>query len=382
MNHDRVCDIAVVGAGPAGATAAYLLARDGFDVWVFDKQIFPRAKLCAGLLTWKTIHLLQDVFGCSLQDLKKSGLIVNECRDYRVYFHQMELARGRLDYPFHFTDRAVYDAHWLAQARAAGAHVETGTAVTGVQPGSGQLTLADGRKVQSRFIIGADGAWSLVGRAIMTGIHQQRRRRRGMAAAVEARCHSIPPAPGGEVAALHFGHLPWGYGWVFPGPGCRTVGVCGLRRNSGPTIRKAFQRLIESTAIPPEISASCRGHALPYGNYLKSPAAGRVMLVGDACGTADPLLGEGIYYAHRSAELAARAIAANILSIDQAAAAYIRSMRAHLIRELRWIHFYRNLLFAGGRRRRYRGLKMVFRLFPKRLEAAVQGQLSFRRLLA
>ena len=381
MNHDRVCDIAVVGAGPAGATAAYLLACDGFDVCLFDKQVFPRAKLCAGLLTWKTIDLLQRIFGCSLQDLKKSGLVVNECRDYRVYFHQMELARGRLDYPFHFTDRAVYDAHWLSKARAAGARVETGTAVTEVQPGRGLLTLADGRKLQSRFIIGADGVWSMVGRAIMTGTRHQRRWRRGMAAAVEARWYSIPPAPGGKVAALHFGHLPWGYGWVFPGPEGRTVGVCGLRRNSGTTIRKAFQHLIETTAIPPEILASCRGHALPYGNYLKSPAAGSVMLVGDACGAADPLLGEGIYYAHRSAELAARAIGANILNIDKATVEYIRSMQCHLIREMRWIHFYRNLLFAGGRRRRYRGLKMFFRLFPKRLEAAVQGQLSFRRLL-
>ena len=49
-----------------------------------------------------------------------------------------------------------------------------------------------------------------------------------------------------------------------------------------------------------------KSHALPYGNYLTRPGYGNVLLLGDACGLADPLLGEGIYYAHKSACLAAK----------------------------------------------------------------------------
>jgi flavin-dependent dehydrogenase len=114
---------------------------------------------------------------------------------------------------------------------------------------------------------------------------------------------------------------------------------------------------------------------------MDPPGFDRIMLVGDACGLADPLLGEGIFYAHRSGQLAAQAIPAADRNGKDPASQYRRSLNQHVLRELRWIKFYRNLLFYGGLRRRYRGLKLFFRLMPHRLEDAVQGKLSFARLL-
>ena len=55
-------DAIVIGAGPAGTTAAYLLAKNGFKVLIIDKKSFPRDKLCGGLLTQKTVKLLEDIF--------------------------------------------------------------------------------------------------------------------------------------------------------------------------------------------------------------------------------------------------------------------------------------------------------------------------------
>ncbi|MCJ7616605.1 MAG: FAD-dependent oxidoreductase, partial [Desulfobacterales bacterium] len=63
MNKSTHCyDVIIIGAGPSGSTAAFVLANRGFKVLVIDKHKFPRHKLCAGLLTWKTIKVLEDVF--------------------------------------------------------------------------------------------------------------------------------------------------------------------------------------------------------------------------------------------------------------------------------------------------------------------------------
>ena len=145
--------------------------------------------------------------------------------------------------------------------------------------------------------------------------------------------------------------------------------------------KESFFRYLNSIDLEKQAGSPLQGHPLPFGNYLKTPGKGRVLLVGDACGLADPLLGEGIYYAHRSAQIASTAIGTNGLPPSRILDVYQRELRRHIIREFGWIKFYRNLLFAGGRIRKFRGLRLFLHLFPKRLEAAIQGQLPFRRLL-
>jgi flavin-dependent dehydrogenase len=147
------------------------------------------------------------------------------------------------------------------------------------------------------------------------------------------------------------------------------------------SLPKAFRQLLGTLTPPLEPVDALQGHALPFGNYVDPPGIGRTILIGDACGLADPLLGEGIFYAHRSGQLAAQAVQLADLHGKDPASHYRRSLNKHVLRELRWIKFYRNLLFYGGLRRRYRGLKLFFRLMPDRLEDAVQGKISFARLL-
>jgi flavin-dependent dehydrogenase len=70
-------DVVVIGAGPAGSTAAYLLASNGFDVLMVDKSSFPRTKLCGGLLTLKTVKLLESIFKLSAEWLKNQRIITH-----------------------------------------------------------------------------------------------------------------------------------------------------------------------------------------------------------------------------------------------------------------------------------------------------------------
>jgi geranylgeranyl reductase family protein len=374
-------DAAVIGGGPSGATAAFLLASEGYRVALIDKCTFPRPKLCAGLITWKTVDVLNRVFGYSPSELIKQGIIIHASRDYRIYFRRQEIVRRRLDYPFHFVNRNSYDHFWVRAAQDAGAELIIGRKVISVDVGQRTVTLEDGTFIAADVIIGADGVWSMVRKALFPEQRFKQRWRSNLAMTIETNVSSTDGKAGGTFASLHFGHVPWGYAWCFPNPGRQIVGIGALGSKCDASLAGSFRQFLDTFKSPPEPFDVQHGHALPFGNYVDPPGIGRTMLVGDACGLADPLLGEGIFYAHRSGQLAAQAVLAADLNGKDPASHYRRSLNRHVLRELRWIKFYRNLLFCGGLRRRYRGLKLFFRLMPDRLEDAVQGKISFARLL-
>ena len=184
-----------------------------------------------------------------------------------------------------------------------------------------------------------------------------------------------------DYAALYFGYVPWGYAWSFPNRYYHIVGIANLWRKSGHPTKTAWERFLTATGMPVKDMHPISAHPLPMGNYLDPPGRGRVLLVGDACGLADPLLGEGIYYAHRSAQIAARSIIRSGPGSVDLARSYQRALSGQLLSELRWIKTFRNILHAGGARRRFRGLRLILRVLPKRLESAVHGRISFSGLL-
>jgi flavin-dependent dehydrogenase len=311
----------------------------------------------------------------------KQGIIIHTSRDYRIYFRRQEIARRRLDYPFHFVNRNSYDHFWVRAAQDAGAELIIGRKAISVDLGQRTATLEDGTYIGADVIIGADGVWSMVRKALFPELRFKQRWRSNLAMTIETNVTSSDGATGDNFASLHFGHVPWGYAWCFPNPGRQIVGIGALGSKRDTCLAKAFSQFLGTLNRPPGPVDVRQGHALPFGNYVDPPAIGRTMLIGDACGLADPLLGEGIFYAHRSGQLAAQAVLAADLNGKDPASHYRRSLNRHVLRELRWIKFYRNLLFCGGLRRRYRGLKLFFRLMPDRLEDAVQGKISFARLL-
>ena len=381
MTPENSWDIMVIGGGPAGSTAAYLLASKGHSVLIIDKKNFPRSKLCAGLLTHKTVCLVQTMLGKPVSEHLFQGTISSHTRNYRIFHRTCEIARGKLAIPFYFIERAAYDHFWLQRAALAGAHVVTGQTVCHVNPQSGRATLADGTRIHARLIIGADGVHSITRRSALNDAQMQKRWNRQLAMTIESRWPCPHPTAAHDYASLHFGYVPWGYAWSFPNRGHRILGIAGLRHKHNQPLMAGFKRFLASICIRQNELADCRGYPLPMGNYLTNPGGPRLLLVGDACGLADPLLGEGIYYAHRSAQIAAQCIVACGRSGESPYPMYRQVLNKEVISELRWIKFYRNFLFMGGRRRKYRGLRQLFSIMPRRLEAAVQGQIPFSRLL-
>jgi geranylgeranyl reductase family protein len=288
-------DVIIAGAGPAGSTAALVLARRGHSVLILEKAAFPRPKLCGGLLTWKSIHLLEHLDAGTPDTLIRDGVVDTVIDGFALYHGGRLLTRGRLAYPFHLVRRHALDAHLLDLARGAGAlslhdHEIEHCSCEGV------LRTRQG-EFRGRYVIGADGVNSVTRRCFRL---PREGWRKNLAAAIEITVPSqaIPRPPG--LPELHAGILPTGYGWVFPNSRGTILGICGLRRRSE-NFRDAFKNFLRCLGIsdpegflqehPPE------GHPIPYGNALDNPVHENILLAGDAGGYADPLLGEGIFYA-------------------------------------------------------------------------------------
>ena len=313
MTTDRY-DVVVVGSGPAGSVAALVLARGGARVALVDKGAFPRDKACGDLVGPRGVQLLHDL-GITVPGATHVGdmLVVGPrravrlpCRPGRTYpGHALAVPRVRFDALLH--DAAVAAGADAYRGRAA-APLGDGGAVEG-------CVLDDGRQLRADAVVGADGAVS--GVAEWAGLVDPARVLWGFA----LRAYADEP-----VALPHiffWEPSPWrafpGYGWVFPGPdGRANVGLgCGVRADRAAAARAARQLpafladLVTRgvlTRPPATDGAASLGGWLKLGMVGTRPAAGRVLLVGDAAGLVNPLQGEGIGQAMGSARAAAQAL--------------------------------------------------------------------------
>ena len=146
MNRNNSFDAIVIGAGPAGSTAAYLLASNGFKVLILDKSAFPRNKLCGGLLTWKTVRLVENIFKISVDFLKSQKIITFQSYNYGVSSNANVSIKGKLEYPFHFVERITYDSLWLKIARKAGAEFRSNEKLVSLDTSRKEIVTNKGQK--------------------------------------------------------------------------------------------------------------------------------------------------------------------------------------------------------------------------------------------
>ncbi|HEY5026191.1 MAG TPA: NAD(P)/FAD-dependent oxidoreductase [Acidimicrobiales bacterium] len=335
-------DVAVVGSGPAGATAALVLARAGARVALVDKATFPRDKACGdaigprGVAVLHELGLAPEETGAPLGDMVVVGPSGRRLR--------LPCFEG-LDYPGYgvTVPRLRFDAWLKEQALDEGAEPLTGR-VEQIGPGDpGDEGAADAhvveldgdRTLRADVVIGADGATSRVGDA--AGLVDPRRVLWGFA----VRVYLDEP-----VALPHI--VLWereprrvfpGYGWLFPGPDGRAnaglgIGTLADRRAGAGAVRllPAFLEHLRRIGLvekPGDGSGPGRlGGWLKMGMVGTTPAAGRVLLAGDAAGLVNPLQGEGISHAMTSGRLAAEAVLAGP---GRAAATYRAALgRDHL----------------------------------------------------
>ncbi len=287
--------IAIVGAGPAGAWASVLLARRGHAVTLIDPQA-PWEKPCGGGVTAKAL----SGFGIFESDLPRKYI-----DRITIYFSDKRSVNVATQQPIAVLSRRDLGKYLMDEAEKAGVSIVR-SRVTQVEPMAGGWTLSTrDASVQSDFLIGADGATSMV------------RRRVGTPFLPEDLCVTLGyfiRAEGPPQMKIYFVPDFEGYIWSFPRPNHISYGLI-TRGIPGWTGRA---KMLLSNFILADLGADLLKQAEFYSapvpclgphSWKHNQISGdRWALVGDAAGLADPITGEGIYFALKSAEILAQTI--------------------------------------------------------------------------
>lgn len=307
------CDVAVVGAGPAGSTAAFELARRGHSVLVVEEhpQVGEPVQ-CAGLVSQRVLDLAGD-----------RRFVRQPVRGASVFSPTLKSVAFHAPSPRAFViDRAGLDVFLAERASNAGAQVRTGLRFGGLDGrpnGSTRLRLIDrdgvSSAVEARLVIGADGVASAVARAFRL------RRPVEILPAFEVEFGRSPGDP--ESVEVYLGNqvAPGLFGWWIPdGAGGARVGVAVHARppNAKEYCGRLEQLLERRFGQPLGDRRRELVSGIPIGN-VPHLVAERALLVGDAAAQVKPVSGGGIFTGMRAAQIAAEvadaALRANELGV-------------------------------------------------------------------
>ncbi|HEY0078187.1 MAG TPA: geranylgeranyl reductase family protein [Pyrinomonadaceae bacterium] len=362
MKGVKTYDVLIIGAGPAGSFAAERLARGGARVALFDGRPAGEPKACGGGVTSKALKAWPFL-------LEAAGRMVDEVEMYSPAGRRVRL---KLREPFAIYSRTAFDSYLRERARAAGAHVFEGrvSALPRVDGESEGWRVRDrvGAEWSGRVLVAADGANSPIARRLAGAVSK---------AEMEVAFGYRTPLPKDEEdAPTVVAFLPgWaGYAWAFPRLDHISFGIATSQdafdhqtldrmlwdfmlgyyhmrvdkkaslwssakegRSDGATARDAIEEKLRETAT----RYAARIPGLKPETFRTRRAAGDDWaLLGDAAGFADPVTGEGIFYALRSGELLADACLQG---------------RVRAYEELWRADFGRELMRASEMRRRFYG---------------------------
>ena len=310
-------DVVVVGAGPAGSSAAEAAARAGRRVALLDRVEHPRYKTCGG-----------GLIGPSLAELSLRG---GEPPVRTTIRRAAFTLRGERPVLRESTDRVIRCVtrpeldRWLLDAAArAGAEIRTPCAVRDLeQQSDGVLVRTASGDLRARVVIAADGTGGRAARAVGVRLAQVDL---GLELEVEAAGSGFDQ----ESIHLDWGPLPGSYAWVFPKGDTLTVGVIAAKGRPAET-RAYLADYLRRRGLEGQRVLHDSGHLTRCRTPDSPLAAGRVLAVGDAAGLLEPWTREGISFALRSGRLAGETAAA---SLDDDAASLRAAHEAALGAEL------------------------------------------------
>jgi geranylgeranyl reductase family protein len=316
-------DVIVVGAGPAGATLAYELAKRGIGVLVLEKEKLPRYKCCAGGVTGKAAKLL---------DFDISEVAEDVIHEVSFTFNLGSPYLGQHSQPLIYTVmRDVFDHFLVQRAQQLGAVLMDGQKVTQVQVRADWVEISTADNIfRSRLVVGADGAYSVVARELGMGKSIQ------YAAGIESEI-VVPEeelAKWKSRAQMDLGCIPGGYAWVFPKRNHLSIGV-GCLASKARDLHAHHRKFLNSLNMGSYTIARSSSHLIPTCTKGRLVWQDKALLLGDAAGFADPLTGEGIYNAILSAQLAAPVIEDSLVSGKVGLQDYQEIVERKIMSELR-----------------------------------------------
>lgn len=275
-----IFDCVIIGAGPAGSSAAYYLAKAGCSVVVLDKETLPRYKPCGGGVSPIIAEWFDFDFAPAI------SMRVNQVR-YTWKMGDPVTAAINASTPIWMVRRDVFDHFLIQQAQKQGAELRDGTEATGLEfrQDHWQVKTANG-PIAGRYLIAADGAKGMAAKWL--GFKERKRR---LAGALEAEA----PAQVKDGNAIHFefGLVKNGYIWNFPKADGYSIGVGTFRGGENQDFKAILNEY--GTLFGLDIS-TCRqyGHPLCLWDGDQKLHTQNALLAGEAACVVDPFTAEGI----------------------------------------------------------------------------------------
>ncbi|HET7735259.1 MAG TPA: geranylgeranyl reductase family protein [Nocardioidaceae bacterium] len=279
-------DVVVVGAGPAGSSAALVAAGTGARTLLVDAVDFPRYKTCGGGLIGVSSRCLEDVPDLPVRD---------EITEVSFSRHGTRTAVRRSTRPtMRMVNRLELDDRLLRRAVDAGATFAPRTRLLSIEEAGGVVRLRTSQGViEALAVVGADGSAGRTARYV------------GVDYAVTDFGLELELAAGDQAAHwrhrvhLDWGRLPGSYGWVFPKGEVLTLGVIAERGD--PEATRAYLRdLVSGLGLDDLEVLTDSGHLTRCRAESSPLSRGRVLVAGDAAGLLEPWTREGISFALRS----------------------------------------------------------------------------------
>ena len=371
-------DVIVVGSGPSGTMAAKTCSENGLRVLLIEKKILPRYKVCGGALTKKAIDLISPLDELEIK--------------YKSFGARL-FPPGSIDYieckfenpAFILTFRDSLDHLLVKRAEKSGVEIHENERVTNVNVGNDSVIVkTDKSKYSGKIIIGADGVNSTVARK--TGLMLKDDSKK-FAVCIETEIELTDREikqfiDDDELIYIYFMENR-GYGWVFPKGNIVSIGI-GMWKPLSVNPTDVFNQFIDFLSEKREVNLHPMiekkyPYTCPLGGVSRNIFRDRVLLVGDAAGFVDPLLGEGIYYSLISGiiagDVSSESINCNNYSMEQLSL-YEKKCNKSFNNDLKCALKFSNLIY------RYLGIFFyLMRADPvlfKRFVLTVKGDLTYK----
>jgi geranylgeranyl reductase family protein len=317
-------DVVVVGAGPAGSSAAWWLAQGGLDVVVLEKAAFPREKVCGDGLTPRGVKALEDL---GMDTSPAAGWVRHKGLRVHGGGQVVEVDWPQLDsWPDYSLVRPRSELDAMLAAHAVGAGARLHTEVTVTDPLLDEAGRVAGVRTQSGpdkalatwtapLVVSAEGLSGRLAKAL--GLIRREDRPLGVA----VRRYVRTPRTADPYLDISFdlsaegptsASMP-GYGWIFGmGDGTANVGfgLLDTRRGDGGDHRAVLRQWLDTFPADDQLGEEfsvtpVRGAGLPMALHRQPAYSRGLLLTGDAAGTVNPFNGEGISYAMETGRMAA-----------------------------------------------------------------------------
>lgn len=281
-------DVVIIGGGPAGTAAGLILSKYNLSICLIDKHLFPRSKVCAGIITEKTIHILKKILPefdfCNYYNTSKISLFSQSSTECAF----------SVKYPLTLVEREQFDYALLLACRSSGIHVFEETSYSEFIPDRNMLILKNGTELSYNVLIAADGVFSQIRNKL--GIADIQKGFCVQGTINKSQCNTT--LANLDKVCFDFANISFGYNWILPNKNNIIIGTGVLAENVAyKQALKEHNKLCTHLAVSD--SMKLRGAFLPIGdlaNQSEHPYE-NIILIGDAAGFANPITGEGIYYA-------------------------------------------------------------------------------------